>query len=203
MAGGRNRQATRGGGRRVPAWVLVLFGMVLGAGLALFVVAKGWTPFLRKSELPQPNPQAVAPAATEAPPASAKPPRDYEFFQVLPEAEVLIPDAELTAKARAEQQAPTTPPPAAVAPAAEDAAEPATAARYVLQAGSYPEARAAEEAKARLALAGFSARVLPVTINGRTWHRVRVGPYATAREVESAKRSLAENGFNAIALKEQ
>ena len=74
--------------------------------------------------------------------------------------------------------------------------------RYVLQTGSYPEPKAADEAKAKLALAGFVAQVQPVTINGKTWHRVRVGPYGSASELEAAKRSLTDNGINAIALKE-
>jgi cell division protein FtsN len=74
--------------------------------------------------------------------------------------------------------------------------------RYLLQAGSSPDAKGAEELKAKLALLGFVARVQPVTINGKTWNRVRVGPYASASDLEAAKKSLAESGINAIALKE-
>ena len=120
---------------------------------------------------------------------------------MLPEAEVVIPDAELSAKAKAEQQARAN---ATTAPATTGTT-PATAAsgRYILQTGSYPEPKAADEAKAKLALAGFVAQVQPVTINGKTWHRVRLGPYPSASELEAAKRSLADNGINAIALKEQ
>lgn len=209
MAAKRNgRQATRGGGAQKPAWLWVLVGMLLGIGLMLLVLAKDWMPLLRKKDLPQPNPQATAPKESEAPVAEAKAPpkKNYDFYQVLPEAEVVIPDAELSAKAKAEQQAranaaATTPASPATAPAAP--ANAAAAARYVLQAGSYPDPKAADEAKARLALAGFSAQIQPVTINGKTWHRVRVGPYASASALEAAKKSLADNGISAIALKEQ
>ena len=204
MAAKKNgRQATRGGSQ-TPGWIWLLGGVLIGALLMALVAGKGWLPLLRKSDLPQPNPQATAPHETEAPVAEAKPKKNYDFYQVLPEAEVVIPDAELSAKARAEQQAssgttpgttPTLPPGAAPNPTA--------GGRYVLQTGSYPDAKGAEEAKARLALVGFSAQVLPVTINGKTWNRVRVGPYATASELETAKRALADNGVNAIALKEQ
>ncbi len=199
MASRKTRQATRDGGGQKPAWVWLLLGLLLGAGLMLFLLLKGWVPALRGPELPQPNPQALPPTAGEAPVAEAKPRKSYDFYQVLPEAEVVIPDAELSARARAEQQSASTP------AASSEAATPAPAgvARYVLQAGSYPDASGAEETKARLALAGFSAYVQPVTINGRTWHRVRVGPYPSARELEAAKRQLADNGINAIALKEQ
>ncbi|HEX7769427.1 MAG TPA: SPOR domain-containing protein [Dokdonella sp.] len=197
MAAKKGRQATRGGNGGKPAWMWILVGMLAGVGLMLLVLGKDWAPLLRKKGLPQPNPQATAPKEGEPPVAEAKPKKNYDFYQVLPEAEVVIPDAELTAKARAEQQAVAN-------PAAPPAGTPATAEapRYVLQAGSYPDPRAADEAKAKLALSGFIAHIQPVTINGKTWHRVRVGPYATASELEAAKRSLADNGIKAIALKE-
>jgi cell division protein FtsN len=197
------RQATRGGnGTQKPAWLWVLVGLLLGIGLMLLVLAKDWMPLLRKKDLPQPNPQATAPRESEAPVAEAKPPKkNYDFYQVLPEAEVVIPDAELSAKAKAEQQAKANPP---TTPAGTPAtpATPTAAGRYILQTGSYPDPKAADEAKAKLALVGFVAQVQPVTINGKTWHRVRLGPYASASELEAAKRSLADSGINAIALKE-
>ncbi|MEO5558773.1 MAG: SPOR domain-containing protein [Dokdonella sp.] len=196
------RQATRGGnGAQKPAWLWVLIGLLLGVGLMMLVLVKDWMPLLRKKDLPQPNPQATAPRESETPVAEAKPPKkNYDFYQVLPEAEVVIPDAELSAKAKAEQQARTNP--AAQPPNATTATAALASGRYVLQTGSYPEPRAADEAKAKLAMAGFVAQVQPVTINGKTWHRVRVGPYASASELEAAKRSLSESGINAIALKE-
>ena len=199
MAARKGRQATRGGnGGGKPAWLWILVGMLAGIGLMLLVLVKDWAPLLRQKDLPQPNPQATAPKETDAPVAEAKPKQNFDFYQVLPEAEVMIPDAELTAKARAEQQARANP----ATPANGTAGATAAAARYVLQAGSYPDPRAADEAKAKLALSGFSAHIQPVTINGKTWHRVRVGPYASASELEAAKRSLADNGIKAIALKE-
>ena len=210
MAAKKGRQATRGGnGTSKPAWLWVLVGLLLGIGLMLLVLVKDWAPLLRRKDLPQPNPQATAPKESEPPVAEAKPKKNYDFYQVLPEAEVVIPDAELSAKAKAEQQAQAranaaTPPTAAnPTPASGTPATPSTAGRYILQAGSYPDPKAADEAKAKLALAGFSAQIQPVTINGKTWHRVRVGPYASASDLESAKKSLSDNGISAIALKEQ
>ncbi|MEP7043815.1 MAG: SPOR domain-containing protein [Dokdonella sp.] len=210
MAAKKNgRQATRGGnGNQKPAWLWVLVGMLLGIGLMLLVLGKDWAPLLRKKNLPQPNPEATAPRESEPPVAEAKPKKDFDFYHVLPEAEVVIPDAELSAKAKAEQQAQARQNPASTSTAANPTpastpATPATAGRYILQAGSYPDPKAADEAKAKLAMAGFSAQIQPVTINGKTWHRVRVGPYASASDLESAKKSLSDNGISAIALKEQ
>jgi len=193
----RKRQATRGVQPPRPAWFWLVIGVGLGLALSGIVLVKDWGPMLRKRDLPQPNPAATAPAAGEpafADEAAAKPKKSFDFYQVLPEMEVVIPDAELTAKARAEQQARNAP--AATTP------PPTAGVRYVLQAGSYPDASSAEEAKAKLALLGFVATVQPVTINGRTWNRVRLGPYPSASDLETAKRTLADNGIKAIALKE-
>lgn len=215
MAARRTRQAYRGNEKQSwPAWVWLCLGVLLGLGLSALVLIKDWAPMLRKKNLPQPNPEATAPKETEQAVAEdagkkpAPPKKTYDFYSVLPEMEVVIPDAELSAKARAEQQrqqqaaaqagAAATAPPATAAPA--PAAE--AGARYVLLAGSYAEARAADEAKAKLALLGIVAKVQSITINGKTWNRVIVGPYSNASETESAKATLAENGVKAIPMKQ-
>ena len=211
----KRKQATRsssGGSTAWPAWVWLGLGVLLGLGLSAVVLMKDWAPLLRRKNLPQPNPEATAPRESEPAvadqPKKAPPRKSYDFYSVLPEMEVVIPDAELSAKARAEQQrqqaaASATPAAGTPAPGAPaEAATPPAGLRYLLQAGSYPDARGAEEMKARLALLGFVAKVQPVTINGKTWHRVRVGPYASASDVETAKRALSDSGVSAIALKE-
>ena len=202
MASRSRKQATRGGSRQSwPAWLWLAIGVLLGLVVAAGFLAGNWVPVLRGKHLPQPNPEAVAPRETDPPLADARETKkkNYDFYSVLPEMEVVIPDAELSAKARAEAQA-----------RAQAARQPTTTAavaqpgvRYLLQAGSYPDVRGADEVKAKLALLGFVAQVYPVTINGKTWNRVRLGPYASASELETAKAALADNGINAIALKEE
>lgn len=210
---GKRKQATRNGNNPAtawPAWVWLALGVLLGLGIATLMLLQGWAPMLRKPNSPQPNPQATAPKASEAAvaddkKAAAAPKKNYDFYSVLPEMEVVIPDAELSAKARAEQQrqqAAAQNPAAAGTPPPPEPSVAASGARYVLQAGSYPDPKAAEELKAKLALSGFVAKVQSVNVNGKTWHRVRVGPYSSASDVEAAKAGLAEAGINAIALKD-
>ncbi|MEP6881983.1 MAG: SPOR domain-containing protein [Dokdonella sp.] len=196
MATRSRKQATRGGSRSaIPAWIWLGVGVLLGLVVALVFLGSDWAPMLRKKTGPQPNPEAVAPRETDAPIVEAKDKRkNYDFYSVLPEMEVVIPDAEISAKARAEA---AQPPANATTPAVTPNA------RYLLQAGSYPTTKGADEVKAKLAILGFIAQVTPVTINGKTWNRVRLGPYASASELETAKTSLADNGISAIALKEE
>jgi len=213
MANKRNQQAFRETQRQAwPAWVWLGVGVLLGLTLSAIMLIKDWVPQLHKKNLPQPNPEASAPKESEqavvdeAGKKPTTPKKTYDFYQVLPEMEVVIPDAELSAKAKAEQlrqqQALAQSQASTQSSATSAATSGDSAMRYFLQTGSYPDAKGADEAKAKLALLGFVARVQPITINGKTWNRVRVGPYNSASEVETAKKSLADDGINAIALKE-
>jgi cell division protein FtsN len=123
----------------------------------------------------------------------------------------VIPDAELSAKARAEQQRQQLAVAQAQAgnaanatstPAATSAAPAEPGARYVLLAGSYADPKAADEAKAKLALLGIVAKVQSITVNGKTFNRVMVGPYSNASETETAKKTLADSGIKAIPMKQ-
>ena len=124
---------------------------------------------------PAPATEPGKAGATDAAKAAAPPKKSFDFYSVLPEMEVVIPDAELSAKAKAEQarqalaasqaQAQPAGAPAGVAPPAPVE----SGSGYMLLAGSYNDAHAADEAKAKLALLGIVARVQPVTINGKTF----------------------------------
>lgn len=201
MAAKRGKQAVRSGNGGWPAWVWLCLGVLLGLVLSAVVLVKDWAPALRRHDGPAPNPEASAPRASEPGVAdqaqqaeAAKKKPTYDFYSVLPEKEVVIPDAEISAKARAEAQARQQQPAGATPTAAT--------AGYLLQVGSFPNAADADGMKAKLALQGFVASVQPVTINGQTWHRVRLGPFRSASELETTKQKLAAAGIRAIALKE-
>jgi len=190
----KGKQAVRGSsGTPLPFWVWLITGFALGVGLSMFFILKDGMP----AGGPRPNPDAqsgegdkplVELAAGDTRAANANEPRKprYDFYSVLPEIEVVIPDAELTEQSKKPPQ-PATPGPAV---------------RMFLQVGSFGNSGDAESLKARMALLGVQAQVVPVKINDRTWHRVRVGPYGDARALEAAKRELAAANVEAIALRE-
>lgn len=198
MARRPKKQAKRNGGNGTPGWALLLVGLLIGV-----VAAGAW--YLGnggdvKQLLPRPDPEARAPVvadepvAQDAPEPRAKP--KFEFYDVLRDKEVLIPDAELTAQAQAEAAAAT----------AADAAPPQDAAdgvRYLLQAGAFRSAADAEALKARIALTGEVARVESAEIEGGTIHRVRLGPYPNAGSLAAAKQALGSHGIQAMAIRAQ
>ena len=206
------QQAYRGNGKQGwPAWAWLGIGVALGIAVAMLALVRDWAQLLHKSNLPQPNAQAVAPktsdqAVADAARPAAPPKKTFDFYSVLPEMEVVIPDAELSAKAKAEQarQALAASQAQAQAPGAPAGAAPPAPVEsgdgYMLLAGSYNDAHAADEAKAKLALLGVVARVQPVTLNGKTWNRILLGPYDDASATEAAKKTLADNGIKAIPI---
>jgi len=192
MAARRGKsQARRNGQRNTPAWIWLAAGVLLGLALSAFLLLRdGWSP---RDLMPRPDPTATAPAVKDEPVAQRPEParRTYDFYTVLAEREVAIPDQELANRARDEREQATPPTPTP------------SEGSYLLQAGAFRQASDADALKARLALQGLFARVEVSQIDGNTWHRVRLGPYASVSELEAAKRQLGDSGIQAIALRAQ
>ncbi|WP_146907879.1 SPOR domain-containing protein [Arenimonas daejeonensis] len=188
-------QARRNGGSGIPGWIWLLVGLLGGLVIAAVLFLRGqWRDV--DSLLPQPNPEARAPSASEQPVAQDAPePKKpkYDFYDVLRDKEVIIPDAELSAQARAEADAPSETP----APEATDGP------RYLIQAGAFRSSADAEALKARIALTGEVARVESAEIQGGTIYRVRLGPYPNASTLAAAKQALGNHGIEAVAIRAQ
>ena len=205
----KKTQARRQGGKGTPAWAWLLAGLLIGV-LAYF----GYQQYKLLSAPPPgdvPVPQAGK--ATEAdaepgvePPASGTDDgvldTDYSFYDVLPTQETVD-------VAAAEASDPTAPaadtievnPESTVTKSATEAAKPAEEARYLLQAGAFERNADADDLKARIAMAGETARVESAEVNGKTMYRVRLGPYPNARAAEAAKANLAGIGIAAASIK--
>lgn len=74
-------------------------------------------------------------------------------------------------------------------------------ASYILQVASLASSTEAERFKARLDAQGFSSSVQTVTINGKTFYRVRTGPYKGKEAAAKAKSDLTSKGHQAITIK--
>lgn len=229
---GKGRQAVRNGSNGFPGWGYAVIGLVAGAILMAVMMRGSLLTSLRKPAGPQANPQATAergsaPGVLESSAGENAPKKpQFDFYSVLSEKEVRIPDAEISAQARVEQQqkqqaaqlqaqqatqaaqaaaaanAPNAVSQNVTAAPATAVPQPSASSGYLLQVGAFPNASDAETLKAKLALQGFVANVQSVNIGGQTYHRVRLGPFRSATELESTKQRLTGAGINAIALKE-
>jgi cell division protein FtsN len=210
MAKRAKTQARRNGGRSFPGWAWLLIGLLLGgAGFAVYSLHGQWTS--PTTLLPQPNPDARPPSSSDdgTPVADPieKPKPKYDFYTLLPEKEVVIPDAELEARARAEAArraaAASVPAPSAATPAPTSTTAPSQSTtnanggeRYLIQAGAFRGNSDAEALKARIALTGEVARIESTDINGVTVYRVRMGPYPDASALAAAKQALSAHGID-------
>ena len=150
-------------------WTGLLIGLVggLSVGLALYFFD------------PRAPKEPGSEAATAAEPASARestgeePAERYDYYQMLPNFEVVVPEREL-----------------ALPRDAPEAVEKKGA--YVLQAGSYRKFEEADRVRAQLALQGIESNVQRVAIDNDTWHRVRVGPISDLTELNRVRNRLRE-----------
>ncbi|MDE0349272.1 MAG: SPOR domain-containing protein [Gammaproteobacteria bacterium] len=78
--------------------------------------------------------------------------------------------------------------------------EPARPMEYLLQAGAFHRAGAAERRRAELILAGMPATTSTVGVDDGVLYRVVVGPFETRAETQTAMRQLRERDIVAVLL---
>ena len=150
-------------------------------------------------------------------PAAPPPKPKFEFYTLLPEMEVVVPEEELAAPPPARKDAPAKEdaPDKESAQAKESAStteEPAKGTddspsrpgtvrepggHYIVQVASFRNVEDADGLKARLTLLGFEPVVQGVVISGdEKRYRVRLGPYPDRDSLEAARTRLKANGHD-------
>ena len=104
----------------------------------------------------------------------------YDFYTILPQAEIVVPDYEIKTRVREELVGKTK------------------TAKYMMQAGSFRETAEAERHKAKLAQLGIESRVEAAKVGNVMWYRVKIGPYDNSSSVSTIKELLVKNGIGVI-----
>ena len=135
--------------------------------------------------------------------STAPPPKPkFEFYTLLPEMEVVVPDEDFSAPQPAPAESGTTDTEVpANSTVDEDTRsgtdEPLKSGHYILQVASFRNMNEADGLKAQLTLLGFRPVVQSVAINSdEKWHRVRIGPYADRDSLEAARVRLRADGHD-------
>jgi cell division protein FtsN len=207
---------------KLSPWTGVIGGLLIGLFVAFLVYIKMQAkpdPHVYLQESIQPPAEAVrqeAPAESndqaDVTPTTPKP--RFDFYTLLPEMEVVVPEQEISAglkqtappvqkAAPVEEASPAAPgkPPKQAVPAAAKPAKPA-AATYYLQVGSFRNGAQAERFKAELALQGMQTSIQKVTINNKdTYHRVRVGPFRDLGALDKTRQTLKKKGIDSTPIK--
>jgi len=171
---------------QAPGWVWMLFGLSLGLIVALAVYLRGET----ELSLPQVTPVVTTPPVPASPQAQNSEQGEeaeqtasrFDFYEMLPKFEVVIPEIEADARADAIPNAVDEP------------------GRYVIQTGSFSVLADADRMRANLALLGIESRTQRVTIDDDVFHRVRIGPTSDLRGLNRTRRRLRDAHIEALLM---
>jgi len=176
----KRRTSRRRSNQPLPGWIWMMFGLAVGLAVAAAIYVN--------DRSPQGPVAKTAPAAKPAPTKPAAPPAEpaeerFEFYDMLPSFEVVIPEEDLEAR-----------PDIAATPV--DKPGP-----YVLQAGSFSSNADADRMKAQLALLGIVSRIQKVSIDDKTFHRVRAGPVTDLTELNRMRSQLRDARIEVMVIR--
>jgi cell division protein FtsN len=205
----------------IPGWLWLAIGLTVGAFVVLLMkIGPGGADVKRAKEEIKAAKIAEANKAPPSPQAPAKP--KYDFYTLLPESEVIVPNEavpEKTPSIVAPIVAPVTPAQAAkidtaraqaalsgvTPPPAPPVAKPGPAAvtKFFLQAGSFRKETDADKVRAQIILLGQTVQVESGTVKDETWFRVLVGPFSNREQLTIAQKQLAGSGFSNLLLQQR
>lgn len=108
-----------------------------------------------------------------------KPPQ-FDFYTILPDKEVVVPEYEIKTRTREER----------VGKAKET--------QYIMQAGSFKTFKEADRLRAKLALMGIESKVQKAKVGSVNWYRVKMGPFSQTASVNSIRSRLRQNGIDVL-----
>ena len=167
----------------------MLFGLGLGLIIAIGV-------YLRAPSDAKPAARAQASTTTSTRPAARPAPRvaaatpdraapaenRFEFYEILPQYEVKVPDDTAPASTSTRRRPPESP------------------GSYLLQAGSFSTVAEADKMQANLALLGFESHVQRVTLDDDVFNRVRIGPITDLEAAKRTQRQLRTAGYDTMLM---
>ena len=186
----KRRSNTRSRRNDYPGWLWMIFGLAIGLSVAFAVYMQDRGPVTLPRPAPEPaslqsaiddNGESVEAVESATPEDSGE--SRFTFYDMLPNFEVVIPEQEPDVKA-------DTAPQAVVEPGI-----------YVLQAGSFSQFGDADRRRAELAMQGIESKIQRVTIDDRTYHRVRIGPIDNLDELNLMRSRLREARIDVLRIR--
>jgi cell division protein FtsN len=121
--------------------------------------------------------------SSQKPPASQEGETQFDFYEMLPKFEVVIPEKDGTATTNSAGGAVQKP------------------GAYILQAGSFRRMQDADRVRALIALQGVESKIQKVTVDNDTWHRVRIGPITDLQKLEETRSKLRQAQIEALVIR--
>jgi len=169
-------------------WIGLIAGLSVGLAVAVGVYIKDHRPDVpaphmakadhKKAHGGDPStPDAAEPGAAE------EPAKSYDFYEMLPKFEVVVPEKDKDVRPD-------------IRPAPET-----RRGTYVLQAGSYKNFADADRIRAQLALQGIESKVQKVSVDNDTWHRIRIGPISNLDDLNRMRQVLRKADVDVLVIR--
>jgi SPOR domain len=179
----RDYKSTRPRGSGATRWQDFAAGLV--AGLVVGAMTWAFTHQGRNTPVPldAPKREGHKPPPEARVDGAGSGPQHYDFYSMLPNFEVVVPEKERDVK----RDLP-----------AVRIEKPGS---YVLQAGSYRNEADADRVARQLTLQGIDAKVQRVALDSDVWFRVRVGPISDLAELNKARHQLQSADVDALVIR--
>jgi cell division protein FtsN len=159
-------------------------GLAIGLTVAVGVYLFDRRPAARAAQVASAPMTRDEAAAAKPAPASQEESTQYDYYEMLPKFEVVIPEQDGRVSG--------------------SSASPATVEKpgaYILQAGSFRNHADADRVRALIAMQGVESTIQKVTIDKDTWHRVRVGPITNLQTLEETRSKLRQARIDALVIR--
>lgn len=132
-------------------------------------------------------------ADTAAKPDETKTVTKFDFYTLLPEREVIVPNDREAMRAAEKAKAATEQQPNATIETEQ----------LFLQVGSFRSAQEAERRRTQIKTLGLDAKVEEVIANADTWYRVQAGPFTSREQLSKARDQLKAAGMESLLLRQK
>ncbi len=181
-AGQRGKKSDRQPGVGLWKWMLITAIIIAFVVFLVYLRSNGSTAE-NPPQTSQTIPNKTGVASVAAPKEEQKPEiklPQFDFYTILPEKEVVVPEYEIKTRTREER----------VGKAKET--------HYMMQAGSFKTFKEADRLRAKLAAMGIESKVQKAKVGDVNWYRVKMGPYAQTESVNAIRARIRQHGIDAI-----
>jgi cell division septation protein DedD len=186
-AAARDYKPKRGRRGGFSGWMGVACGLAVGLAVAGIVYVKDHRPDAPIARAGKADKRkfhnSEMPDAESGDSSAEGPAKSYDFYDMLPKFEVVVPEKEKD-----------------VRPDTKSVPE-TRRGTYVLQAGSYKNFADADRVRAQLALQGVESKVQKVSVDNDTWHRIRIGPISKLDELNRLRQILRKADVDVLVIR--
>jgi len=166
-----------------PGWIWMMFGLSIGLAVAFAIYINDRTPGVPVRPVAEQAANVDDSDEQSGTELEEPPEARFDFYSLLPKFEVIIPEQERDVRVETSSQA---------------VVEPGV---YVLQAGSFSAYEDADRRRATLALQGIESKIQRVTIDDKTYHRVRIGPIDDLDQLNVLRSRLREAEIDVLRIR--